>query len=110
MGTFSKGILDGVSGKVISVVAARWSVKNIMRNFQPTPAQIDRRERFSAVMALLLSGEAFGSMAFGDSSNLLNKFFGIRVGAANKSAKDLLFLVAPDERTFINTKKTHELV
>lgn len=59
MGTFSKGILGGFSGKVGNVVGARWRGKDIMRslpqrgNFQPTPAQIDQRERFSAVVAFL---------------------------------------------------------
>ncbi|MFG6686514.1 DUF6266 family protein [Mariniflexile sp. HNIBRBA6329] len=71
MGTFSKGILGGFSGKVGNVVGARWRGKDIMRslptrgNYTPTPAQIDQRERFKTAIQFLTPIKEILSAYFG---------------------------------------------
>lgn len=71
MGTITKGILGGFSGKVGSVVGARWRGKNIMRSLPPkvdrTPTEEQRkvREKFSLVARFLnpikpIVGKYFG--------------------------------------------------
>ncbi len=71
MGTFSKGILGGFSGKVGNVVGVRWRGRDIMRslpsrgNYSPTQLQIDQRERFSTVVAFLTPIKAVVSAFFG---------------------------------------------
>lgn len=59
MGTFSKGILGGFSGKVGNVVGARWRGKDIMRSlptrgtYTPTEAQLEQRDRFKTAVMFL---------------------------------------------------------
>lgn len=60
MGTYYKGILGGFSGKVGTVVGAKWRGRDIMRS-KPTPsdkpptqAQIDQRIKFSVVANFLV--------------------------------------------------------
>lgn len=56
MATFEKGILGGFSGKVGSVVGARWRGINIMRrlpargNYTPSPEQLAQRQKFTVVI------------------------------------------------------------
>ncbi len=71
MGTFSKGILGGFSGKVGNVVGARWRGKNILRSlpqrgtYLPTQAQLDQRDRFKTVMVFLTPIKPIISAYFG---------------------------------------------
>jgi len=71
MGTFSKGILGGFSGKVGNVVGARWRGKDIMRSlptrgsYTPTAAQIDQRERFKTAVMFLTPIKEVLSAYFG---------------------------------------------
>ncbi|WP_027136734.1 DUF6266 family protein [Gaetbulibacter saemankumensis] len=71
MGTFSKGILGGFSGKVGNVVGARWRGKDIMRslpqrgNYTPTQAQLDQRERFKTVIQFLTPIKGIVSAYYG---------------------------------------------
>ncbi|WP_348636585.1 DUF6266 family protein [Mariniflexile litorale] len=71
MGTFSKGILGGFSGKVGNVVGARWRGKDIMRslpargNYRPTQAQMDQRNRFTTVIKFLTPIKDILSAYFG---------------------------------------------
>lgn len=71
MGTFSKGILGGFSGKVGNVVGARWRGKDIMRslptrgNYTPTQAQIDQRDRFKTAIVFLTPIKEILSAYFG---------------------------------------------
>ena len=71
MGTFSKGILGGFSGKVGNVVGARWRGKDILRslpqrgNYVPSTSQIDQRERFKTVVAFLTPIKSVVSAYFG---------------------------------------------
>jgi len=71
MGTFSKGILGGFSGKVGNVVGARWRGKDIMRSlpqrgtYLPTQAQQDQRDRFKAVILFLTPIKDILSAYFG---------------------------------------------
>jgi len=72
MATFKKGILGGFSGKVGTVVGARWRGKNIMRSlpqrgdYTPTELQLQQREKFRTVIRFLtpiqnIVGRFFGS-------------------------------------------------
>lgn len=71
MGTFSKGILGGFSGKVGNVVGARWRGKDIMRSlptrgtYIPTAAQLDQRERFKTAIMFLTPIKEILSACFG---------------------------------------------
>ena len=71
MGTFSKGILGGFSGKVGNVVGARWRGKDIMRSlpqrgkYTPTQAQTDQRERFTTAVQFLTPIKEILSAYFG---------------------------------------------
>ena len=71
MGTFSKGILGGFSGKVGNVVGARWRGKDIMRSlptrgtYTATQAQLDQRERFKTVVMFLTPIKSIVSAYFG---------------------------------------------
>lgn len=71
MGTFTKGILGGFSGKVGNVVGARWRGKDIMRSlptrgtYTPTQAQLDQRSRFATVVKFLTPIKAMLSAYFG---------------------------------------------
>ncbi|MBP0904960.1 DUF6266 family protein [Mariniflexile gromovii] len=71
MGTFSKGILGGFSGKVGNVVGARWRGKDIMRSlptrgtYAPTQAQIDQRDRFTTVIKFITPIKEILSAYFG---------------------------------------------
>lgn len=71
MGTFSKGILGGFSGKVGNVVGARWRGKDIMRSlptrgtYTPTPAQLDQRDRFKTAVLFLTPIKDILSAYFG---------------------------------------------
>lgn len=71
MGTFSKGILGGFSGKVGNVVGARWRGKDIMRSlptrgtYTPTQAQLDQRDRFKTVVMFLTPIKNILSAYFG---------------------------------------------
>ncbi|CAH8283089.1 hypothetical protein EV196_10270 [Mariniflexile fucanivorans] len=71
MGTFSKGILGGFSGKVGNVVGARWRGKDIMRslpqrgNYTPTQAQLDQRDRFATAIKFLTPIKEILSAYFG---------------------------------------------
>ena len=71
MGTFSKGILGGFSGKVGNVVGARWRGKDIMRSlpqrgtYNPTQLQLDQRERFKTAIMFLTPIKEILSAYFG---------------------------------------------
>lgn len=71
MGTFSKGILGGFSGKVGNVVGARWRGKDILRslpsrgNYVPSTLQVDQRLRFGTVIAFLTPIKTVVSEYFG---------------------------------------------
>lgn len=71
MGTFSKGILGGFSGKVGNVVGARWRGKDILRSlpnkktYVPTPAQLEQRDRFKTAMLFLTPIKPIVSAYFG---------------------------------------------
>jgi Family of unknown function (DUF6266) len=71
MGTFSKGILGGFSGKVGNVVGARWRGKDILRSlpnkkaYLPTLAQLEQRDRFKTVMLFLTPIKPILSAFFG---------------------------------------------
>ena len=71
MGTFSKGILGGFSGKVGNVVGARWRGKDIMRSlptrgtYIATQAQLDQRERFKTAVMFLTPIKEILSAYFG---------------------------------------------
>jgi len=71
MGTFSKGILGGFSGKVGNVVGARWRGKDIMRslpqrgNYVPTQAQQEQRDRFKTAIVFLTPIKEILSAYFG---------------------------------------------
>lgn len=71
MGTFSKGILGGFSGKVGNVVGARWRGKDVMRSlptrgtYTATQLQIEQRERFKTAVMFLTPIK-----------NLLSEYFG----------------------------------
>jgi hypothetical protein len=71
MGTFSKGILGGFSGKVGNVVGARWRGKDIMRSlpnkktYVPTQAQLEQRDRFKTAMLFLTPIKPIVSAYFG---------------------------------------------
>lgn len=71
MGTFSKGILGGFSGKVGNVVGARWRGKDIMRSlptrgtYTPTQAQLEQRDRFTTVIKFLTPIKEILSAYFG---------------------------------------------
>jgi hypothetical protein len=71
MGTFSKGILGGFSGKVGNVVGARWRGKNVMRslptpgNHIPSEAQLDQRNRFATTVKFLTPLKLILSAYFG---------------------------------------------
>ncbi len=71
MGTFSKGILGGFSGKVGNVVGARWRGKDIMRSlpqrgtYNPTQLQLDQRERFKTAIVFLTPIKEILSAYFG---------------------------------------------
>src|SRR5690606_8313709 len=71
MGTFSKGILGGFSGKVGNVVGARWRGKDIMRSlphkrtYLPTPAQMEQRDKFKTAVLFLTPIKPLVSALFG---------------------------------------------
>ncbi|TPV32745.1 hypothetical protein FJ651_10540 [Paucihalobacter ruber] len=71
MAFINQGILGGVSGKVGSVVGARWRGRNIIRslpsrrNYTPTAAQEDQRERFGTVIQFLSPIRAIVSAFYG---------------------------------------------
>lgn len=71
MGTFSKGILGGFSGKVGNVVGARWRGKDIMRSlpqrgtYLPIQAQLDQRDRFKTAILFLTPIKDIVSAYFG---------------------------------------------
>ncbi|WP_339703491.1 DUF6266 family protein [uncultured Marixanthomonas sp.] len=72
MAKFEKGILGGFSGKVGTVVGARWRGKNIMRSlpqrgdYTPSELQLQQRAKFKTVIQFLtpiqrIVGRFFGS-------------------------------------------------
>lgn len=71
MGTYDKGILGGFSGKVGTVVGARWRGKNIMRSLPhksskpPTEVQLLQRTKFSVVAQFLNPIKSFVGLYFG---------------------------------------------
>ncbi|PHQ27786.1 DUF6266 family protein [Leeuwenhoekiella nanhaiensis] len=71
MATFEKGILGGFSGKVGSVIGARWRGKNVLRSLPasstkaPTDLQVEQRLRFSVAIAFLNPVKSVVSLYFG---------------------------------------------
>ena len=70
MGTISKGILGGFSGKVGTVIGSSWKCIEYMRSLAASvsnpnsPAQLDQRARFNTVLQFLKPLTAFLRMGF----------------------------------------------
>ena len=71
MATFDKGILGGFSGKVGTVVGARWRGKNIMRSlpqrgdYTPSELQLQQRAKFKTVIRFLTPIQRIVAKFFG---------------------------------------------
>ena len=71
MATFDKGILGGFSGKVGTVVGARWRGKNVMRSlpqrgdYTPSESQLQQRAKFKTVIRFLTPIQYVISKFFG---------------------------------------------
>ena len=81
MGKIKQGILGGFSGKVGTVVGSFWKGISYIRALAPsianprTPAQVNQRTKFSAVIAFLQPIQAFinvGFKAFADGKSAMN--------------------------------------
>jgi hypothetical protein len=72
MGTISKGILGGFSGKVGNVVGGNWKGIDYMRskasrrNFKPTQAQLEQQLKFALVVRFIQTITALVEISFGD--------------------------------------------
>ncbi len=85
MATINKGILGGFSGKVGTVVGAKWRGKDVMRSLPtasgktPTALQLAQRERFSLVIQFLTPIKSIVGKYFGipqNSKSRLNEAVG----------------------------------
>tara|TARA_R100001369_G_scaffold90591_1_gene129830 strand:+ start:661 stop:972 length:312 start_codon:yes stop_codon:yes gene_type:complete len=71
MAKFEKGILGGFSGKVGTVVGARWRGKNIMRSlpqrgdYTPSELQLQQRKKFKTVIRFLTPIQSIVAKFFG---------------------------------------------
>jgi Family of unknown function (DUF6266) len=72
MGTISKGILGGFSGKVGNVVGGNWKGIDYMRskaarrNFKPTQPQLEQQLKFALAVRFIQTFTALVEMSFGD--------------------------------------------
>ena len=72
MGTISKGILGGFSGKVGTVIGGTWKGIDYMRSqsgkrtFDPSPAQLAQQMKFALVMKFLQPMAALLDLTFRD--------------------------------------------
>ncbi|MBL0201604.1 MAG: hypothetical protein IPP81_16110 [Chitinophagaceae bacterium] len=72
MGTISKGILGGFSGKVGNVVGGNWKGIDYMRskaarrNFKPTQPQLEQQLKFALAVRFIQTITALVEISFGD--------------------------------------------